>query len=73
MFVLVLVPDALASQGIEMTGDAREPQEADPGRAFWVTPQSWVDDDLEAGRLPSLKGMTPVELPALGGGCPFRG
>lgn len=46
--------------------------EADSNRAgFWVTPQSWVDDDLEAGRLPSLKGMTPIELPALGGGCPF--
>ena len=31
----------------------------------WVTPQDFVDDDVEAGRLPCLKGATPTEWPEL--------
>ncbi len=32
----------------------------------WIHPEDYQDDDIEAGRLPSLKGMTDVTLPTLG-------
>ncbi len=34
-------------------------------RAKWLTPLDFIDEDLEQGRLPSLKGATPVEWPEL--------
>ncbi len=43
------------------------PEAADPDGSFWVLPGDWIDSDLEAGRLPALKGATPTELPTLEG------
>jgi len=31
----------------------------------WTRPDDYLDDDLASGRLPSLKGATPTELPEL--------
>ena len=31
----------------------------------WILPNDFVDDDIEAGRLVSLKGMTETTLPEL--------
>jgi len=31
----------------------------------WTLPESYIDDDIESGRLVALKGSTPVELPEL--------
>ncbi|NLS95981.1 MAG: hypothetical protein GXX96_27915 [Planctomycetaceae bacterium] len=31
----------------------------------WVTPQRLIDLDIEAGNLPSLKGVTPIDWPTL--------
>lgn len=31
----------------------------------WVTPQDLIDQDIASGRLPSLKGVTPLSWPEL--------
>jgi hypothetical protein len=31
----------------------------------WITPEDYIDDDVASGRLVSLKGTTPPELPGL--------
>ena len=33
----------------------------------WITPADYAGDEVGRGELPSLKGVTPAELPRLGG------
>jgi len=49
-----------------MNDSSSRPETAtEEGSRFWVSPEDYIDSDIEEGRLLSLKGITPVELPGL--------